>query len=225
MRTRSLAILAVAAASLTPVGASAQYDCSVAAGSASNPHLSDPANDYHSAIDGRGPAVNGAMADVHGSGIDLLDTWVSTTPGGPLGTTYRVNIQVGNLTELANGRLAQAGTRFQFHWLSDVGDPARKNRYVEAAISHGGVISYSHGYLTVDPNTGIGQQNNGGSTTGSVTTGSPGVISMVLPFHNPSVGLPSIIDLPFTRSNFDTAAFVWYTDEGKDQGPCFQITL
>lgn len=209
---RSFALAGVAAAMLVPTNAHADA-CSISAGSAETPHLVDFANDWDG-VDH--PVGLVPWGDIHREGTDLLDGWVTSTTSGSQ-TVYRANIEVAKLDG------TQVSTTYGFWWTHDKGPAAQSRRYVQVSLNARGLPSYDFGYL--DTSGSIGTITSQGNTTGTMTQGTPGVFSIVMPFNNPQLGKPSILDNPVMETRAQVGVLLGQADTSKDNGPCYQITF
>lgn len=221
MRIRSIVLLAIAAASLAPVGAFAEdVACTAAGGNGANPQFNDPTGDWEGVVFGNQSALI-PYGDVHREGTDLVAAWVSIDGSGK----YYANIS----SALLDG--TQVNTTFSLRWEQDAGLPAQARRFVHAQISERGTATYEHGYLAVDPQTGIDNINTLGTTRGTMTNGTPGVISIEIPFGiGNRIPKPTTLNLVVAETRVLLGArgngllgLADATDDG--DGPCFDITL
>jgi hypothetical protein len=218
MRIRTLAALALAAGALVPTSAFAN-DCTAATGNGADPQINDPANDYNGTVGGNQTALI-PYGDVHGEGTDLIAGWVSI---GADGKTY-ANISSRKIDGL------QVNSTFGFRWVNDAGLPAQNRRFVQVQFNERGTATYEHGYIALDPQTGIDNVNTLGSTTGTVTNGTPGVISIAIPWGTgtripkPTVLAEATIESRVLIGARGTGLLGLADDSTDGDGPCFNIT-
>lgn len=160
IRRASVILLAVACAlSFAPAHA-LDDSCSIDGGSASSPHMEDLAGDQQANLDSGVPTPDST---------DILSSWFARGDDGRI----TANIALTSLTG------TELSFRYYVQWSHRGADPALKSRrFVTVQPRPYGNI-YRYGYLdtTATPQTLVTE----GETTGTVTTGAPALLSIVVP--------------------------------------------
>lgn len=104
---RKLMLLTMLSLIVMPVAAQASGECPVplSLGSAENPNLTDPANDWEGLVLGNGSATY-PVGDVYREGTDIVSAWLARDAEGDM----TANIQVADLGEV------QPNAIFYFLW-------------------------------------------------------------------------------------------------------------
>jgi len=181
MKMRTLIALGALVSALGVMPAHATDDtCSIDGGSAASTHVDDPTDDSLFA----GTGTNAVIGDP----TDITGGWFSRGEDG----TVRVNITLAQLT----GTEADFVYYFRWHFAGN-DDPAHADRLIRvqprpntpegAPVRYGPTFAY--GYF----DNAAGAYTSVAATTGTVTTGTPGLISVVVPFSK--MGAPISGDL------------------------------
>lgn len=221
MRNSTLAVAAIALAAVVPTSAFAEDpDCTAAGGSSATPHVNDPAGDWNGLVFGNESALI-PYGDVHREGTDILTAWISLADG-----KYYANLSVGTLDG------TQVNTTYGVRWLNAAGPAAQARRFVQVQFSERGAPTYEHGYLAVDPQTEIDNVNTVGTTRGTVSLGSPGIISIEIPFGAQANRIPKPLEMEGVTAETRVllgargTGLLGLADSSDDgDGPCFNIIL
>lgn len=193
--------------------------CDVDSGSGADPHLVDFAGDYEGIVGGNGQATI-PYGDVYGDGTDLIAGWINRT-----GIVYTANIRTVTWTGLETNAI------YYFLWTYNAGNPLQERRWVSAQLTRPlptPLYQFRYGYVD---NTGpIGNLIQQGSTTGTMTAGSPGNISIVIPMTrmgSPPSGATLGMILAEARvllGTSQTGGLVGIADD-TDGAPCADLTI
>lgn len=175
MRVRKLAQLAlllVAAVALAGPSAHATHtsstNCpiSVDVASAANPHVSDMTGDWVG-LTGDG---NAGLGDLYREGSDLTVGWLSRDANG-----LHANIQTATLSDL------QVNAVFYFLFDYPISVASQTRHFASARIRGYAPVAYTYGYFGALPGTGTPAFITLGTTTGTLTAGTPGQMSIDIP--------------------------------------------
>lgn len=138
--------------------------------SASNPNMTDQANDWDGVVTGNGTATV-PTGDIYREGADITAIWFGRDTAGGIDA----HIQVANLSEL------QPNAIFYFVWTYEGSDATRKERFVSARLK-GYTTAYSYGYVAAsDIPTSSRAYRTEGDTTGRIVAGAPGELVIDIP--------------------------------------------
>lgn len=134
---RKIILVASLLLAAMPLYSAQAQDCPVGTSeaSASNPHVTDPTNDWDGIVLGNGSATVPA-GDVYREGTDITAGWISRAADGSM----TANIQVAALSD------AQPNAIFYFLWTNGEVDGAPARRWVSARLK-GYTTAYSFGNL------------------------------------------------------------------------------
>jgi len=177
--------LAIAGAMMVPLAVtSAHAGCTVptSEASADAPHVIDLLNDWHGVATGyEDGTVPGA--DLYREGIDITKAWIGQDAEGNL----TANIEVATLSKI------QPNSIFYMLWDYEGSSPERARRFVSARLK-GYAEGFTFGSYVINPVTGDPLYYTDGQTTGSVTEGTPGTLSIVIPRTGETLSGSAIAD-------------------------------
>lgn len=168
-------------AALVHPAANADLHCNVDAGTEAAPHLEDAAGDWEGIVTGNGQALI-PYGDVYRESTDVLSAWINRT-----GTTFTANIRLNTWSGLT-----ETNAVYNFLWTYQGTSPVNQaRRFVSARLVRPLPIPiYEFSYGWIDTSGEIDLINTYGATTGSMIAGTPGAISIVIPFHRSQLGRP-----------------------------------
>lgn len=173
MTRRSIFALALVAAMVAPLaGSTAGAACNgdVTTASAAAPHVVDGTGDWDGVVTGNETGTVPA-ADVYREGIDITKAWLHRDADGDL----TANVEIADLSTL------QPNAIFYILWDYTGTEPTKSRRFASGRLKGYGE-AFSYGWLGPSSTGATGMTfYTEGDTTGSVTEGAPGVVSVDLP--------------------------------------------
>lgn len=184
---KRFAIAACLATGLFGAVPSQAADCSFGGGSASDPQIVDPTNDFDGFAFGSGNGLP-PYGDVYREGTDLTNLWIDAATGTPGASSFKakVHIAVANLAGIETNAVYYV----KWDYVDDPNtsaDDTRIDRFVSARLTERGALVAEHGYTAPDPQTGVTNITPVGTITDATfTTGPDG--GFVIPAPLKSMG-------------------------------------